>query len=298
MCLAVVGLVNSDRPHYHSILRPLNTTTTDPGWPVIRYQHITCTISPPFATIEIASDGVAASINPAVAADLRDCCGELALQDSVAVVTITGTGTGAGNVFAVGRESPPDEVRRAPMPERIAWLDSLRVSQAIAALPMPVIAKLNGDTTGHGLEVALAADIRVAAESVNIGAGSLAALGFPFDGATQRLPRIIGPAHARDLLLTGRLLTAQEAADIGLVNRAVPSWELDDIVAKLANEIAAAAPIASRFVKEAVGASGDLNLGQGLRLEADLSIILHSTDDRSEGLSSFHEKRSPQFTGR
>ena len=298
MCLAVVGLVNSDRPHYHSILRPLNTTTTDPGWPVIRYQHITCTISPPFATIEIASRGVAASINPAVAADLRDCCGELALQDSVAVVTITGTGTGAGNVFAVGRESPPDEVRRAPMPERIAWLDSLRVSQAIAALPMPVIAKLNGETTGHGLELALAADIRVAAESVNIGAGSLAALGFPFDGATQRLPRIIGPAHARDLLLTGRLLTAQEAADIGLVNRAVPSWELDDIVAKLANEISAAAPIASRFVKEAVGASGDLNLGQGLRLEADLSIILHSTDDRSEGLSSFHEKRSPQFTGR
>ena len=269
-------------------------TATDPGRHVIRYQHITCTISPPFATIEIASDGVAASINPAVAADLRDCCGELALQDSVAVVTITG----AGNVFAVGRESPPDEVRRAPMPERIAWLDSLRVSQAIAALPMPVIAKLNGDTTGHGLELALAADIRVAAESANIGAGSLAALGFPFDGATQRLPRIIGPAHARDLLLTGRLLTAQEAADIGLVNRAVPSWELDDIVAKLADEIAAAAPIASRFVKEAVGASGDLTLGQGLRLEADLSIILHSTDDRSEGLSSFHEKRPPQFTGR
>ena len=260
----------------------------------MRYRHITCTISPPFATIEIASDGIAASINPAVAADLRDCCGELALQDSVAVVTITG----AGNVFAVGRASPPDEVRRAPMPERIAWLDSLRVSQAIAALPMPVIAKLNGDATGHGLELALSADIRVAAESANIGAGSLAALGFPFDGATQRLPRILGPAHARDLLLTGRLLTAQEAADIGLVNRVVPSLELDDRVAKLANEIAAAAPIASRFVKEAVSASGDLNLAQGLRLEADLSIILHSTDDRSEGLSSFHEKRSPQFTGR
>ena len=99
------------------------------------------------------------------------------------------------------------------------------------------------------------------------------------------------------MLLTGRTLSAQEARDVGLVNRIAAAGELDAAAAELTARIAAAAPIASRYAKEAVAAAGSLTLAQGLRLEADLSIILQSTEDRVEGLASFAAKRTPQFSG-
>lgn len=265
--------------------------------PLIPYRHITATLAPPQADIIIAPGAPGRptpTITAAVAADLRDCCAELALRDDIAVAIITG----ARLIFATGRANPPDDLRQAPMPQRIAALDDLAVADAVAALPMPVIAKLNGDAIAHGLELALAADLRVASDTARLGCGTLDEYPFPFDGATQRLPRLIGPAWARDLLLTGRMLTADDALDIGLVNRIVPAPQLDAAVAALAAAIIAAAPIASRYAKEAVHAGADLTLEQGLRLEADLSILLHSTADRAEGLRAFHEKRPPHFTGR
>ena len=268
-----------------------------PGWPLIPYRHITATVAPPQADIIIAPGAPGRpppTITAAVAAELRDCCAELALRDDISVAIISG----AGPVFAIGRANPPDAIRHLPMPQRIAALDALAVADAVAALPMPVIAKLNGDAIAHGLELALAADLRVASDTIRLGCGGLDEYPFPFDGATQRLPRLVGPAWARDLLLTGRQLTADEALDIGLLNRIVPAGQLDDAVAALAAAIAAAAPIASRYAKEAVRAGADLTLQQGLRLEADLSILLHSTDDRAAGLRAFHEKRPPIFTGR
>lgn len=269
-----------------------------PGWPPIRYRYITATVAPPQANITIAPGSPTATITAAVASELRDCCAELSLRDDVGVAVITGGGANARPVFAVGRAAIPDDIRQGPMPQRIAALDDLAVADAVAALPMPVIAKLNGDAIAHGLELALAADLRVASDTARLGCGGLDESPFPFDGATQRLPRLIGPAWARDLLLTGRQLTANEALDIGLVNRVVSAGQLDDAVDDLAAGITAAAPIASRYAKEAVHAGADLTLQQGLRLEADLSILLHSTADRAEGLRAFHEKRPPLFTGR
>ena len=268
-----------------------------PGWPLIPYRYITATVAPPQAHIIIAPGApgrLPATITAAVAAELRDCCAELALRDDLGVAVITG----AGPVFAIGRAIPPDDIRHSPMPQRIAALDALAVADAVAALPMPVIAKLNGDAIAHGLELALAADLRVASDTIRLGCGALDEYPFPFDGATQRLPRLVGPAWARDLLLTGRQLTADEALDIGLVNQVVSAGQLDDAVDALAAAIAAAAPIATRYAKEALRAGSDLTLQQGLRLEADLSILLHGTADRDEGLRAFHEKRPPVFTGR
>ena len=130
-------------------------------------------------------------------------------------------------------------------------------------------------------------------EDGRLGAGEPDRDGFPFDGMTQRLPRLVGPALARDMLLTGRTLSAAEALDFGLVNRVAPRDALEETAAEIAEQIIAAAPIAARYAKEAVAAdAGDLPLAQGLRLEADLSIILQSTDDRAEGLRSFRRKAS------
>ena len=260
----------------------------------MRYRKISCEITEFSAAIRLPPPNGGCTIDEDAAAELRDCCHELLFADSVRVVTVTGS----GNVFATGRLQPLAELAAAAMPDRIDWIDRMGAAAAIAKLPMPTIAVLNGDATAHGLEVAMAADLRIAAETARLGMGSLPDCGFPYDGGTQRLPRLVGPGLARDMLLTGRTLSAPEALTAGLVNRLAPAEELECLVAQLAQQLASAAPVASRYAKEAVWAAGDLTVAQGLRLEADLSVILHSTQDRAEGLRSFAEKRAPQFDGR
>ena len=246
------------------------------------------------ATLTLPRPDSGATIGETMAAELMDCCREMSLDDDLRVVTITGE----GDAFATGREKLPDDLLEADMAERMGWFQRMGAANAVAGLPMPVLAILNGDVMAHGLEVALAADLRIALDNARLGAGEPAQVGFPFDGMTQRLPRLVGSAVARDMLLTGRTLSAAEALDCGLVNRVVERNALEQTAAEMVELILAAAPIAARYAKEAVAAAGDLPLAQGLRLEADLSIILQSTDDRAEGLRSFAERRTPHFTGR
>lgn len=260
----------------------------------MRYRRISCQVSEFRAAIRLPPSNGGCAIDEDTAAELRDCCHELLFEDSVRVVTITGFGDG----FAIGRLQPPADVASAPVQDRMDWIDRMGAAAAIAKLPMPTIAILNGDAVAHGLEVAMAADLRIAAETARLGIGNLLDCGFPYDGGTQRLPRLVGPGIARDMLFTGRTLSAQEALAAGLVNRVGPADELEHVAEQLAQQVASAAPVASRYAKEAVWASGDLSMTQGLRLEADLSVILHSTEDRAEGLRSFVEKRAPQFEGR
>ena len=262
---------------------------TDP----MRYRQIKCEQTRFQATITLPGHASDVTVCEAVAEEIAGCCQELSLEDDLRIVSIVGQ----GDRFATGREALPDELRDAPATRRLAWLERMSPANALARLPMPVLAVLNGDAIAHGLEIALAADLRVATEDGRLGAGEPDRDGFPFDGMTQRLPRLVGPAMARDMLLTGRTLSASEALDVGLVNRVVSRDALDETAGRIAEQIIAAAPIAARYAKEAVAAAGDLPLAQGLRLEADLSIILQSTDDRAEGLRSFAEKRAPRFTG-
>ena len=151
---------------------------------------------------------------------------------------------------------------------------------------------------GQGLELALAGDLRIAAEEAQLGISETGKLSFPWDGGTQRLPRLVGPAWALDMALTGRMVSAQEALGLGLVNRVAPGERLEEATEELAAQVLAAAPIAARYAKESVGKGMDMTLGQGLRLEADLSVILQSTADRVEGLASFKERRKPKFRGK
>ena len=259
----------------------------------MRYQTIKCERTEFKAAVILVGDDCHVTISEALAEELTDCCRDLSLDDDLRVVTITGW----GDSFATGRVGLPSNSLETDLAGRLAWFRRMSVADAVARLPMPVVAILNGDAIAHGLELALAADLRIAVDTAHLAAGVPARDGFPFDGMTQRLPRVVGPALARDMLLTSRTLSAAEALDFGLVNRVAAPGALEQTAVETVEQIAAAAPVAARYAKEAVAAAGDLPLAPGLRLEADLSIILQSTDDRAEGLRSFAQKRTPHFTG-
>ena len=167
-------------------------------------------------------------------------------------------------------------------------------AKQLSTLAIPVLVALNGNATGSGLELALAGDLRVCVPSAKFSFPGLERGAMPKDGGTQRLPRLVGPAWAKDMLLTGRSVDANEALSIGLVNRV--SEDITETIAELSAQITGGSPIGIRYAKEAVGKGIDLTLVQGLRLEADLNVILQSTSDRSEGLRSFLEKRPPKFS--
>ena len=236
-------------------------------------------------------------IDAAMADSLREVCSALTQDDSLRLVVITGN----GGVFSVGRSNLSngddigDDISGGEGP--LAWINQHQVATVVADLQVPVIAAVNGDAMDHGLELALAADLRIASDDAKFGFPSLGQGAIPWDGGSQRLPRLIGPAWASDLLLTGRIVDAEQALEIGLVNRVVPAGRLAEETRALADKVLAGAPIAARYAKEAVQKGMDLSLDQALRLEDDLNLLLHTTSDRAEGLQSFLERRDPEFSG-
>jgi enoyl-CoA hydratase/carnithine racemase len=177
-------------------------------------------------------------------------------------------------------------------------METLGAASAMADIGQPTIAAISGDALGQGLELALACDFRIASNTARLALNQVEQGELPWDGGTQRLPRLIGRARALDMILTGRMLSAEEAVQAGLIHRAVPPEALDETVRGLAADLAAKAPVAVRYAKEAVLSGLDLTLAQGLRLEADLYFLIHTTRDRTEGITAFREKRKPRFEGR
>ncbi len=169
--------------------------------------------------------------------------------------------------------------------------------RAIAAIDRPTIAAIHGYAVGGGLELALACDLRIASEDAKLGLLEVRRGIIPGAGGTQRLARVVGRAHALRLALTGEPIDAQEAYRIGLVNEVVPRADLLPAAVALARKITLGAPLAVRFVKEAIQKGLDLPLEEGLRLEADLSALISTTEDAREGPRAFAEKRPPVWRG-
>jgi enoyl-CoA hydratase/carnithine racemase len=172
------------------------------------------------------------------------------------------------------------------------------IAEPIAKLDKPVVAAINGNVIGQGLELALACDIKIAAEASRFGLPHIREGLIPWDGGTQRLSRLIGRGKALEMILTGEMIDFQEAYRIGLVNKIVPSEELMATAMNMAREMASKGSIALRYAKEAIYKGMDLTLEQGLRLEADLYLLLHTTRDRTEGIQAFREKKTPKFEGK
>ena len=247
------------------------------------------------ALITLDSPGTGNRVSAELAERIREVCERVRGEEEIRVVVVTGKGPS----FSVGRSSFPEEPRETGGLDRGAWMAGMRVAQALAGLPIPVIAGLNGDALDHGLELALAADLRVCSDTACLGFPEMnRGSGFPFDGGTQRLPRVVGPAMALDMLLTGRTVSAAEALQVGLVNKVTAAPYVGETTRKVAEAIAEGAPVAARFAKEAVRDGLELVLEHGLRLEADLNFLLQTTEDRAEGLASFRERRKPMYRGR
>lgn len=164
--------------------------------------------------------------------------------------------------------------------------------------PVPTIAAVNGFALGGGCEIAIACDIRIAAENALFGFPEVGLGILPGMGGTQRLPRLVGPAIAKELIFSGRRIKAEEARMIGLVNHVVPQGEALNSAKELAAEIASNGPVAVRLAKAAANRALDVDLISGLEYEADQFALLFSTDDAKEGMGAFVEKRKPNFKGR
>ncbi len=220
-------------------------------------------------------------IDQATAQALCTAAEEIEFDDSVAVVMLRGSGAS----FCLGVEGGGD------------WEWQQDWVAAIGALTRPVVAALNGDAVAEGCELALACDIRLMAASAHLKLPQVQQRRLPRHGATQRLPRLIGRMRAMDMLLSGRPVGAREAAHLGLVSRVVPAARFDAVVRQEMRALKQKGPIALRLAKEAVNTGIDLTLGQGIRLEQDLYVLLQTTVDRAEGVRAFLAGRRPRFRG-
>jgi enoyl-CoA hydratase/carnithine racemase len=170
--------------------------------------------------------------------------------------------------------------------------------EALALVPQPTVAAIRGAAHSAGLELALACDIRVAAQGATFAMPETGAGLVPRGGGTQRLPRAVGRAQALRLLLTGERIDAAEALRIGLVSEVVPDGEELAAATAVATAIASRGPLATRFAKEAIRRGVELPLEEALRLELELTVLLQTTADRAEGVRAFVERRDPEFSGR
>ncbi|BDG35669.1 enoyl-CoA hydratase [Geobacillus sp. 44B] len=256
-----------------------------------------------FVSYELQENGIAiVTLNRPEAAnalstsllnELSELLGDLAFRKDIRVVIVTGAGE---KVFCAGA----DLKERAGMNETEVRKTVALIRETInqvEQLPQPVIAVLNGSAFGGGLELALACDIRVAVDTAQLGLTETSLGIIPGAGGTQRLPRLIGKGKAKELIFTAKRITAQEAAQIGLVEYVVPRAQLMEKALEIAGQIAANAPIAVRQAKLAVNRGLDVDLATGLRLEQMAYEVTIPTKDRLEGLQAFKEKRKPVYKG-
>lgn len=245
------------------------------------------------ATVTINRPDKRNALNGATRTQFMEAVDRLQANEAVRVVVVTGAGETA---FVAGADVA-EFADRTPM-EQLSVMKRRTVYQAVEAFPKPVIAAINGYCLGTGCELAMACDIRIAADSAKLGQPEVKLGIMPGGGGTQRLPRLVGMGRALKLLLTGDIISAQEALAIGLVDEVVAASELTRRVRELAERIAQRSPVAVRLIKQAVRASARMPLGEGLRLETSLFGLAFASQDKAEGIAAFLEKRTPDFKGR
>jgi enoyl-CoA hydratase len=233
------------------------------------------------------------ALSSAVCEEVAAALGRVAHDPAARVLILTGE----GRAFCAGADL---KEREGAAPEAI-WQHNRKIFQIpldLEQLPVPTLAAVNGLALGGGCEIALGCDLRWAADTAEFGCPEVTRGIIPAAGGTQRLPRLLGPARALALILTGRRITAQEAYRIGLADAVVPASDLIQTVQEVAATIASNAPLAVQAAKQAVRYGLAHALDDGLRLEGELQRMLYATEDCREGIAAFRERRPPRWTGR
>jgi enoyl-CoA hydratase len=262
------------------------------------YDSIIYEVDEQIACITLNRPEVGNVINAQMAMELREVCLSINQEESARAVVINGAGDKA---FCEGADlrgffgsTNNDGSSLEELSEFILYNN---ITEAVRCIQCPVIAAINGDVLGMGLALTLGCDLRLASNKSLLGVPDVAQGYLIASGITQWLPRIVGRAKALEMILTAESIDAQEAHRIGLVHKVIQHGEVISEAKELAKKIASGAPIALRYAKEAVHKGLDMTLEQGLRLECDLYMILHTTEDRTEGIRAFLEKRTPHFKG-
>jgi enoyl-CoA hydratase len=256
----------------------------------VSYRNLTLTFDGPVATLTIARPEVRNALDTATVEEFREALGEVRSADSI-VLIVTGAGQKA---FVSGADINAIRARRRD--DALASLNS-RLMAAIESHSAVSIAAVNGYALGGGCELALACDLRIAAENAVFGQPEPAIGIIPGAGGTQRLPRVVGLGRAKEMILLGARWSAGQALAYGLVSEVVPLAGLMSAARAMADRVLALGPLAVRLSKLALNASSQMPLAAGLAYESGLQAVTFESKDKMEGTAAFLEKRKPRFTG-
>lgn len=257
------------------------------------YESLRLTIADRIGTLTVDRPDKLNALNRATIEELDRAIGELVGSPEVDGIIVTG----AGRAFVAGA----DIAEFAALDGDGARTLSRRGQEVFArfeASPKPVIAAVNGFALGGGCELAMACHVRLASDTARFGQPEVKLGLIPGYGGTQRLPRLVGPGHAAQLLLTGEIIDATEAARIGLVNRVVPAAELMTVTTALLKQMLANAPLALARILDSLRRASDAPSSTMFDLESSTFAMLAGTKDAREGTAAFLEKRAPRFGGR
>jgi enoyl-CoA hydratase/carnithine racemase len=256
------------------------------------YETLLVEVRDGLGIITVNRPDVRNAMNSQVTVDLRVALDELREDDGVGVVVFTGAGEEA---FVAGADI--GELRERTMLDGLA-AKTQRLYDEIEGFEKPTIAAVNGYALGGGCELAMACDIRVASVDARFGLPETNLSIIPGAGGTQRLARLIGKGRAVEMILTGRMVDAAEAHDIGLVSKVVSQDELMDAARETAGQILSKGPLAVRLAKLAVQTGFETDLRTAQVIERLAQAVLYTSEDKQEGTSAFIEKRKPDFKGR
>jgi enoyl-CoA hydratase len=258
------------------------------------YDNLLFEVSEQIARITFNRPNVLNALNRKTMDELGDCLKKVRADDAIRVLILTGAGEKA---FIAGADIN-ELSQQTPVNGREFTLYGQEIIHRLETLGKPAIAAINGFALGGGCELALACTLRVASRNAKLGQPEVKLGIIPGYGGSQRLPRLCGRGVAHELILTGEMITAEEALRVGLVNRVVEPGELLATAEAIAKKIIANAPLAVKYALEAVERGMEMPQEEGLYLEATLFGLCCATQDMREGTRAFLEKRPPKFEGR
>ncbi|MDG5820496.1 enoyl-CoA hydratase-related protein [Natronococcus sp. A-GB7] len=246
------------------------------------------------ATIAIERPDARNALNGQVRSELKEAVAAADDDDGVRVLVLTGSeGSGA---FVAGADVT--EFKDRGLVEQREASEHPRVYETVDDASIPIIARINGHALGGGCELAQACDVRIAAAGAKLGQPEINLGLIPGGGGTQRLTRLVGEGQAMRLVLSGELIDATEAEEIGLVDQVCDEGNLDDTVYELSASMAEKSPLALEFAKKAIKAGSRMGIEEGLEYESELFVQLFATEDKDEGIEAFLEGREPEFDGK